>query len=604
MEPIAYLQLFRRRWPILAIATLLGIGIGLATGRSSDAGPTQYEATHTLSLLAGQLDTSDGGPTTSLTPSQMAVFVEVGEVPQGAAAALDQGDSPQQLAGQVDAEADDLLGTIAITAIDTNPAQAVAIANTFANQLKEYVAGGGRESRQAQLANAQRQTQQLADRITALNAEIATNPPNADVLTSQRDILSGDYQEAFDQLQALQAQGPAQSPLTTLEPAVARTATANGPRLPADRPARAAVLGLIGLALGAALALVLDRIDTRVHNKRDAEAATGLTVFAEIPHLPRRQRGQPLARVQPPSLFIEAYRNLRTTLSFTAGPASATSELAGATGDETFDQGRIEPEVILITSPGPSEGKSTTVAWLATTYAESGRDVLVLDCDFRRPRLHEVFETRSGPGLSDSLIDSTRFSSDREVICDTTVPGVRLVPAGTPTDHAAQLFTRARRLIDASRQQADVVLIDTPPYLVANDAAQLVPFVDAVLVVLRGRRTSHEAAGLVAEQLDRYSVPVVGLVLVDIDQTAVRYGGYYDRAGADEDDPGSPRRWRPGRRGAEERRPTATMLPANGATPDAPSPGTPAPAPDPEASFPDGSQPDPEPEAEDAPLRF
>ena len=202
-----------------------------------------------------------------------------------------------------------------------------------------------------------------------------------------------------------------------------------------------------------------------------------------------------------------------------------------------------EPTVILVTSSGPYEGKTTTIANLAASYAETGRSVLVLDCDFRRPRLHQVLGTRETPGLADVLEDAHQFKSDAEVMCETSVEGVRLVPAGTPTANPARLFNRARTLIEASRRQADIVLVDTPPYLVANDAAELIPWADAVLITVKSRRTRRGPTERMIENLDRQQAPVVGIVLVGSDDASSGYSPYYYyRANARTDKAG--RRWR------------------------------------------------------------
>ena len=128
-------------------------------------------------------------------------------------------------------------------------------------------------------------------------------------------------------------------------------------------------------------------------------------------------------------------------------------------------------------------------------------------------------------------------------MCETSVEGVRLVPAGTPTANPARLFNRARTLIEASRRQADVVLVDTPPYLVANDAAELIPWADAVLITVKSRRTRRGPTERMIENLERQQAPVVGIVLVGSDDASSGYSPYYYyRANARTDKAG--RRWR------------------------------------------------------------
>ena len=170
-----------------------------------------------------------------------------------------------------------------------------------------------------------------------------------------------------------------------------------------------ALFGGLGFLLGAAMALVLDRIDTRIRSKDDAEAVSGLPVLAQIPFIPRRHRHELISATRPASPFAEAYRNLRSTLAFARSPLSGSSiERRRGRPRATPAQRAIdhEPTVILVTSSGPYEGKTTTIANLAASYAETGRSVLILDCDFRRPRLHQVLGTRETPGLADVLEDA------------------------------------------------------------------------------------------------------------------------------------------------------------------------------------------------------
>ena len=193
--------------------------------------------------------------------------------------------------------------------------------------------------------------------------------------------------------------------------------------------------------------------------------------------------------------------------------------------------------------------------------------MLVLDCDFRRPRLHQVLGTRETPGLADVLEDAHQFRSDTEVMCETSVEGVRLVPAGTPTANPARLFNRARTLIEASRRQADIVLVDTPPYLVANDAAELIPWADAVLITVKSRRTRRGPTERMIENLDRQQAPVVGIVLVGSDDASSGYSPYYYyRANARTDKAG--RRWRRMLRLGPPKRVTSSQPEADESQPD------------------------------------
>jgi capsular exopolysaccharide synthesis family protein len=271
----------------------------------------------------------------------------------------------------------------------------------------------------------------------------------------------------------------------------------SGVQAPNSKPVRAALLGLLGLLAGVAGAFALDRLDSRIRSKESAEAAFGVLVVAEVPRLAKASQGQLLARTQPSSPFVEAYRGLRTYVALWAPEADR-------------EDGH---RVLVVTSPSAGEGKTTTAAHLAAMLAEIGRSVVVVSADLRRPRIHHYFDLPPGPGLVEALAAKSGpvFTGlDRP----TSIRGVRLVPSGAPLENPAPLFEHAGELVESVRGLADFVLIDAPPLLVANDAVEMARFADGVLLVARAGQTPIEAAERSAEILDRLEIAVVGAVLV------------------------------------------------------------------------------------------
>jgi capsular exopolysaccharide synthesis family protein len=183
------------------------------------------------------------------------------------------------------------------------------------------------------------------------------------------------------------------------------------------------------------------------------------------------------------------------------------------------------PQVILVTSALPGEGKSTTVANLAVAMAESGRRVLICNADFRSPQVQLAFGLENGPGLTDLLTgeDGPRHLAD--MVHETRAPGVSLVHSGSTVDNAAELVaTHGAQMLEEARSLADVVLLDTAPLLVVSDASELLPAVDAVVLVARAGKTTRDAARRASELLDRAGIPVLGVVLIGA-QSPVSY--YY-----------------------------------------------------------------------------
>ena len=186
MELNDYLRVLRRRWSLVALATLLGLAVGFFT---SSGGPTPitYTATQTLSVVQPSVNAT--APLVSFTPSQLAVYATVGEVPQRAADELAYPGTPQELAATITAEPDDTVGVLRITATDADGTQAALIANTFGRKLRAVIAGDARDEYQTQLAESEQEADDLQSRVNDLDAQLAENPPNAAVLTAQRDAL-------------------------------------------------------------------------------------------------------------------------------------------------------------------------------------------------------------------------------------------------------------------------------------------------------------------------------------------------------------------------------------------------------------------------------
>jgi capsular exopolysaccharide synthesis family protein len=294
--------------------------------------------------------------------------------------------------------------------------------------------------------------------------------------------------------------GGPNSPLRTLEPAMASPVESDDIVGPSSRPGRALLLGAFGLVLGLGAAFVVERLDNRIRSKRAAAEALGIAIVAEVPPISRLDRDRLVSHTEP-SLFVEAYRGLRTFVDmWTPHPAKGNG-------------GRV----IVVTSPTAGEGKTVTVAHLATTMAEIGRSVLVISADLRHPRLHLYFDRAREPGLVDILrgAPDTRRLTDLNLV--TPIPGVSFVASGTPVENPSALLDHIGVHLDAARALGDIVLVDSPPLLTTSDGADLARHADGVLLVLRAGRTSVAAATRSVELLDRLGIPVLGTVLVGTD---------------------------------------------------------------------------------------
>lgn len=210
---------------------------------------------------------------------------------------------------------------------------------------------------------------------------------------------------------------------------------------------------------------------------------------------------------EPGSPVSEAYRALRTNLTF----ASIDKPL----------------RTLLITSPGSDEGKSTVLANLAVSIAQTERRVLAVDCDLRRPCLHEFFGLSNDAGLTTLLAEPGAQANPP--IQETTVPALSVLTSGPLPVRAADLIAsrRMEELIAWLAGQADIVLFDSPPINAVADAAILATRVDGVLLAVRERRTRREAVVEARGRLARVNAHVLGAILsgVSPDRSFAAYYG-------------------------------------------------------------------------------
>jgi capsular exopolysaccharide synthesis family protein len=512
LEPLEYLRVLRRRKFFVALAVLVGLVAGWVSAPGhTTAKPPNYRATHVLILNLGIA-------VKTYNVQQSAVLVTSGAVPQAVAAKIGPGTDPIGIASKVHALANPAVGTLDITAVDTDPSFAVALADDFAQGLVDSLSSDAIRGWQDQHTSLQADIDSLQAQIAALDGTF--DPKTNAELKKQLASLNSQSSTALARLAQLDAQGPPQAPFSTLESARASLITTSGFKAPDSKPVRALLLGVVGLVLGIGLAFAAERLETRVTTKSSAELAFGLPVVAEVPNLPhaKRHQNELMTATQPAAPFVEAYRGLRTMVLLKA------LDLAQSHGTGTPDSAR-GGKVLVVVSPGAGEGKSTTTGHLAALLAEAGNSVLVVSADFRRPRVHELFAVDSAPGLSEVLAPNNPLPL-RSLDLSTPVKGVKLLASGAAVDNPAPLLGATVELMRGARPLFDFIIVDTAPLLVANDASELVRAADIVLVVARSSKTSIESCARSAELLERIDAPVMGVVLVGASDMPAAYRYY------------------------------------------------------------------------------
>jgi len=290
---------------------------------------------------------------------------------------------------------------------------------------------------------------------------------------------------------------------------------ARPPRSPI-RPRKALnlVIGLMaGLGLGVGLAFFLDSLDNSIKSAEEIEHGFGLPVLGLIPaihaeELRRRRNGIDeveqiastlVTRFAPRSPISEAYRALRTNIQFL----------------------RIdEPlKTLVISSPGPSEGKSTTVANLAITTAVAGARTLLVDADLRRPVVHSLFGLDREPGMINMLVEKLPLDS---VIRPSGIENLSILPAGAIPPNPSELLgsQKMRDLVKVLAGRFDLVLFDSPPVITVTDTAVLGSQVEGVVLVALAHGTDRRAFARAQTLLANVKANVAGAVL-----NRIKFGG-------------------------------------------------------------------------------
>jgi capsular exopolysaccharide synthesis family protein len=512
MEPLDYLKAVARRWRLVVTCMLLAGAAAVVT--APQEGPSQptfvsYSATATLLSDPATADRSLGFTR---------LFMQRGALPQRVADVLGTGRSGPQVASEVAIQADEEVGTVAITASGDDAAEVEKLVNTYAQTTIEYFDEQAAGSVEKQLTALQQRLDAVAAELGQLDDRVAGTPGDS-VLEAQRSAKSAEYASLLQQRQALVDQ-PVTAGLSVLEPGTALQQSAGGFTPPSSRSHRLALGLLAGALLGTLLALVVDRLDTRVRSRNEVQQLSGTAVLAEIPRMTRRMRrsARPAALLEPSGAFAESHRTVRSALTLL--PAHSLSGSPGVDGVTHQPPSRV----VLVVSARAREGKSTTVANLAATIASPDRSVLVIDADLRRPTLGRALGVPAGMGLADlAASGSTDSLADLpHLLRRTNVDNVWLLDAGTPERYATVSPLRLADVVRRARDLADVVLIDVAPVLSASDALDLVSSVDAALLVVRSGRTTREQLRHVTEVLARTRVPVVGSVLAGVPRSQLR----------------------------------------------------------------------------------
>lgn len=500
MAIFEYLKALRRRWGVVLACFLVAAATGYILSPATPPEPEGAGYRASLTLIPA-LDVTTG--VNLHLAAHMATGPDVHELAAGQLPA----DVPPAAPGAIAAFVSPEVGSLIIAATDRDQLRAGILAEAYAAATIEFLQSTTAQSHDDALAAAQDELTSIEENIAEFQRERAEDPTD-EVLGAQLETELTRYGIVFHRVQDLLTAEAPPEPLQVLGTAQITRLDPGGFSPPSDRRARALLAGAIGLVLGLALALTVDRLDTRMRERDEVEDAFGLPVLAEIPRMSRRTRADHalVTVLRPESTVAEAYRSLRSAITLvTHGHRSADRPDPGPAHSEI-------PQVLVVTGARGDEGKSTTVANLAAAMAETGRSVLVIDCDFRKPEAHLYLDPKPRSGLA-NLADGDFGEYLDQVVRSTSVRGVDLVTSVKPVKSPAAVVSRLSGLIADARRRADVVLIDSSPLLATSDALDVLQYADATLVTCRVGRTKYGEATRARRILQRADVPLLGVVL-------------------------------------------------------------------------------------------
>lgn len=268
----------------------------------------------------------------------------------------------------------------------------------------------------------------------------------------------------------------------------------------------------LGLAMGLGLAFLVEYLDDRILTAEDMGQFEPFGVIGVVPKF--RQRDVTLiTALDANDPLFESYRKIRNALNLQPMPV----------------------KTVLVASAGPQEGKSTTVVNLAISCAQEEKRVVLLDMDLRRPRLHTFFALENDLGISDVLQDRADLQS---VIQATRIEGLSMIASGPRFPDSGKLIdsTRLAALIFELRERFDMVIIDSAPLLVKNDALVLAKHVDGIVVVVASAKTTQKAVHELMNRMANAGVKPLGFVLNRLSSEKGKlfyhysYQGKYDKA--------------------------------------------------------------------------
>ncbi|MBI5566723.1 MAG: polysaccharide biosynthesis tyrosine autokinase [Chloroflexi bacterium] len=516
MELRQYFNVLRKWWWLIAAAMVIA---GVAAFLGSLTTPRQYQARTTL-MVGNALAQSNPNATDFYTVQSLAQsygdLVRREPVLRGTLDELglnwDWGTLQNMVSSRV------VPGTqlIEIAVLDIDPQRAKVLTDEIVRQLILQSPAGAdiqddaeRQFIQAQLVDLKENIKRSQEEIRQLDDVIAkaTSARQIQDARTRQDSLRAQvssWQSTYAGLSASLQQG------STNFLSVVERAQASSTPIGAGATTSVIIAAAIGLMLSGGAAFLLEYLDDTVKTPDDVRQLTELATLGGVPRIEGENYDTKVITLhQPRSPVAEAYRMVRTNLQFSVV-------------DKPL-------QTLLVTSPNPEEGKSVSTANLAVVLAQAGKRVVLVDADLRRPVQHHIFELSNQTGLTTILLDASINLAD--VMQDTAVENLKVITSGPIPPNPSELLGSKRMgyLIDALKQQAELVIFDSPPVMAVSDASVLASRLDGALLVVDAGHTRRAKLRRSKENLDAVGASILGVVINRIHQLEQEYIYYYSQ---------------------------------------------------------------------------
>lgn len=398
---------------------------------------------------------------------------------------------------------------ISLSVTDPLPQRAADATNAMTTAFIAYINQLNNSRFAADLQSQQQQLNRTQDKINSLEQQIAartSGPVSLDLLKQQLIAYQSASQNLLTSIEQLRLTRDATSSSVTVSSAASVPSAPTGPH-----PSRTALLwAFVVLLLGTAAIYGYEYLLDLPHTPEEIERLARAPVLGVVGAFGRsRGSGRLITVMRPRSPAAEAYRLIRTSIQF-------------------IDVDH-PPRAIVITSPLPHDGKTTTACNLAQVYAEGGKTVTLIDADLRRPQLDKVFSNLPRDGLTNMLIDE-HLNGRQPFSMETS--NLAIVPSGPLPPNPADLLSssRMREILFNMRNTSGLVLIDSPPILSVPDAPILSTMADGVILVVDPNRTRRKDIEQARELIDKVGGRVLGVIvnrLKSHSQLYYHYSSYY-----------------------------------------------------------------------------